>query len=64
MESKLNEEKDGDSRLGEGGEVNGLNVMMEAQQRSMRTVEQWKGDSRLFISDLGGGVIVGKPGCV
>ena len=64
MESKLNEEKAGDGGLGEGGEVNGLNVMMEAKQRSMRTVEQWKGDSRLFISDLGGGGVIGKPECV
>ena len=38
--------------------------MMETRQRSLRTAEQWQGDSRLFIKDLGGGVVTGKPACI
>lgn len=40
MKSKLDEKKNGGSGMGEGREVNGLDVMMEAKQRSMRTGEQ------------------------
>lgn len=54
MESKLEERGDGDRGFQEGHESTG----------AVRLLNEWKRDCSLFIRDLRGGVVIGKPGCI